>query len=51
VSKEPKDRWDNLDKTLTEVRSRFADLPLDELEALVDEALGAVRKESSKGAP
>jgi hypothetical protein len=51
MSEEPKDVWRNFDNTLAEVRSRFADLPPDELEALIDEALATARANSPKGAP
>jgi hypothetical protein len=37
-------KWRVFDQTLTEVRSKFADLPADELEALIDEAVVAVRE-------
>ncbi|MET4702342.1 hypothetical protein ABIE65_005398 [Constrictibacter sp. MBR-5] len=34
-------RWRVFDQTLTEVRSKFADVSAEELEALIDEALAA----------
>ena len=36
-------RWRVLDQTMTEARSKFADLPPDELEALLAEAARAAR--------
>ncbi len=33
-----------LDQTMAEARSKFADLPPDEAEALIDEAVVATRK-------
>ena len=38
-------RWRVFDQTLTDARSKFADVPTDELEALIDEAVVAVRKD------
>jgi len=38
-------RWRVFDQTLTEVRSKFSDVPTEELEALIDDAVAAVRKE------
>lgn len=40
-------RWRVFDQTLTEVRSKFADVSAEELEALIDEALAAARKNSA----
>jgi hypothetical protein len=40
-------KWRVLDRTIAEARSKFADLPADELEALIDEAVAAVRKENA----
>ena len=37
-------KWRVLDQTIVEVRSKFADLPVAELELLIDEATAAVRK-------
>jgi len=37
-------KWRVLDQTVSEVRGKFADLPPDELESLVEEAVAAVRK-------
>jgi hypothetical protein len=37
-------KWRVLDQTVSEVRSKFVDLPPDELESLVEEAVAAVRK-------
>jgi len=39
-----------LDQTMAEVRSKFADMPVAELESLIDEAITAVRKAKSSGA-
>ena len=35
--------WRLFDQTVTEVREKFADLPADEVQALVDEACANVR--------
>ncbi len=35
--------WSALDKTLTEARSKFADMASDELESLINEAVAAAR--------
>lgn len=40
-------RWRVFDQTLTDVRSKFADVPTEELEALIDDAVAAVRKDSA----
>jgi hypothetical protein len=37
-------RWRVFDQTIAEARSRFADLPPDELQALIDEAVTTTRK-------
>jgi Ribbon-helix-helix domain len=37
-------KWRVLDQTITEARSKFADLPPEELESAIDEAVTAVRK-------
>jgi hypothetical protein len=37
-------KWRVLDQTMTEARSKFADLPPEELESAIDEAVTAVRK-------
>ncbi len=37
-------KWRVFDQTLAEARSKFADLPSAELEALIDEAVAATRK-------
>lgn len=37
-------KWRVLDQTVTEARSKFADLPPDELEAVIDEAVKDARK-------
>jgi hypothetical protein len=43
-------KWRVLDQTMAEVRSKFADMPVAELESLIDEAITAVRKAKSSGA-
>ena len=43
-------KWRVLDQTIAEVRSKFADMPSAELEALIDEAVAAVRKAKSSEA-
>jgi hypothetical protein len=35
--------WRVLDQTMTEVRGKFADLPAEELQALIDEAVADAR--------
>jgi hypothetical protein len=37
-------KWRVLDQTVTEVRSKFADIPPVELETLIDEAVAAARE-------
>ncbi len=37
-------RWRVLDQTVAEARSKFADMPSDELEALLDEAVAETRQ-------
>lgn len=37
-------RWRVFDQTITEVRSKFADLPAAELESLIDEAVSSIRQ-------
>jgi hypothetical protein len=44
-------RWRVLDQTVAEARSKFADMPAGELEATIDEAVVAVRKEHKTRAP
>lgn len=44
---EPIEKWRALDQTMAEVRSKFADISPDALEALIDEALAALRKARS----
>ena len=44
-------KWRVFDETLTEVREKFADLPPDELQAMVDEACASVRAERFPPAP
>ena len=41
-------RWRVLDHTVAEARGKFADLPSEEVEAVIDEAVAAARK---TGAP
>jgi hypothetical protein len=38
-------KWRVFDQTLTEVRSKFADMPPAQLESLIEEAVAAVRKD------
>ena len=38
-------RWRVFDQTVREVRDKFADLPPDELQAMIDEACASVRSE------
>lgn len=40
-------KWRVLDQTMTEARSKFADLPPDELEAMLAEAVTAARHPSA----
>ncbi|HQT89816.1 MULTISPECIES: ribbon-helix-helix domain-containing protein [Acidiphilium] len=37
-------KWRVLDQTMADVRGRFADMPADELEAMIDEAVSATRQ-------
>ena len=37
-------RWRVLDQTVAEARSKFADMPADELQALLDEAVAEARQ-------
>jgi hypothetical protein len=41
-------RWRVLDQTITEVRSKFADLPPEELESLIEEAISSARKTDTR---
>jgi hypothetical protein len=41
-------RWRVLDQTITEVRGKFADLPPEELEALIEEAVSSARKTDTR---
>ena len=43
-------RWRVFDQTIAEARSRFADLPPDELQALIDEAVSASRRSAGSAA-
>ena len=40
-------KWRVLDQTMAEARSKFADMPPEEVEAIVDEAVAAMRRASS----
>ncbi len=40
-------KWRVLEQTMAEVRSKFADLPPEELDALLDEAVTATRQAST----
>jgi hypothetical protein len=40
-------KWRVLDRTMAEARGKFADLPPDEVEAMIDEAVAAARQPSS----
>lgn len=40
-------KWRVLDQTMTEARSKFADMPPAELESLIDEAVAAVRRDNT----
>jgi hypothetical protein len=42
-------KWRVLDQTLNEARSGFADLPPEDLQALIDEATDSVRSEVRQG--
>ncbi len=39
-------RWRVLDQTIAEARSKFSDLPTDEAEALIDDAIAWAREEA-----
>jgi hypothetical protein len=41
-------RWRVLDQTITEVRGKFADLPPEELESLIEEAISSARKTDTR---
>jgi hypothetical protein len=41
-------RWRVLDQTITEIRGKFADLPPEELEALIEEAISSARKTDTR---
>jgi hypothetical protein len=43
-------KWRVLDQTIAEARSKFADLPPDELQSIIDEAVAANRKEAPRKA-
>jgi hypothetical protein len=38
-------KWRAFDQTLAEARDKFTDVPAEELESLIDEAVAAVRKD------
>ena len=40
-------KWRVLDQTVAEARSKFADLPPEELDSLIDEAVAATRRAKS----
>jgi hypothetical protein len=40
-------KWRVLDQTIAEARSKFADIPADELEVVIDAAVTAARQEPS----
>ena len=44
-------KWRVFNETLTEVREKFADLPPDELQAMIDDACASVRAEMFAPAP
>lgn len=43
-------KWRVLDQTIAETRSKFADLPPDELREMIDEAVAAVRHSNAPDA-
>lgn len=43
-------KWRLLDQTMAEVRGKFADLPTEQLEALIGEAVAAARQAKSPAA-
>ena len=40
-------KWRVFDQTLAEVREKFADLPQDDLQALIDEAMASARAKTA----
>ena len=44
-------RWRVFDQMLSETREKFADLPLEDLQAMIDEATTSARLEMACGAP
>lgn len=44
-------KWRVFDQTLAETREKFADLPSDDLQDLIDEATASVRRDMFPGAP
>lgn len=40
-------KWRVLDQTMTEAHSKFADMPTAELEALIEEAVAAARRDNT----
>jgi hypothetical protein len=43
-------RWRVLDQTVTEVRSKFADLPPEDMEAMIEEAVADTRQAMNRKA-
>ena len=43
-------KWRVLDQTMTEAREKFADMPPEDLEGLIDEAVAAVRLPAASAA-
>jgi hypothetical protein len=41
-------KWRVFDLTMTEARSKFSDMPVEEAEALINEAVNAIRCPTSK---
>ncbi len=37
-------KWRVLDRTIAETRSKFADMPADELQGMIDEPIATVRQ-------
>lgn len=44
-------KWRVFDQTVAEARAKFADIPPDDLEAIVNEAIDAARKGKASKAP
>ena len=47
----PTRKWRAFDQTIEEVRAKFDDLPPDELEALIEEAVSATRQSAGRQPP